>query len=236
MVRHVSFCALDPGNMGRTYKYRERFNNAVFISPKRDFLFTKSEKCANVTMRRSLQNLVAERCLPPNFDDIDRWFAPLLQPSDLRLWPIDQINEIPFKFAVVRNPYIRLLSYYLSAPRDHFGKLLGTDETMDFATFISIVAQQQPEEMNPHWRVQYNNLFCDVIAYDQFMCFENLEEELNAFLRRYTSKPEIRSAHKNQGRAGDKLAAYYTPELVARVREKYAIDFEYFGYPLELPA
>jgi hypothetical protein len=235
MVRHVTFCALDPANLGRTYKYRERFNNAMFISPKRDFLFTKCEKCANVTMRRSLQNLVAERPLPSDFDDIDRWFAPLLQPSDLGLWRIAQINEIPFKFAVVRNPYSRLLSYYLSAERKNFRKLLGTGSDMDFGTFIAIVTKQRPEEMNPHWRVQYHNLFCDVIEYDRFLRFENLEEELKAFMKRYAREPEIRSVHKNQGNAGQKLAAYYTPELETLVREKYAMDFEFFGYPRELP-
>jgi hypothetical protein len=235
MIRHVAFCALDPAGLGRTYKYRERFNNAVFISPKRDFLFTKCEKCASVTMRQSLQNLVAEKSLPPSVGDTNRWFAPLLQSSDLGLWRIAQINEIPFKFAVVRNPYTRLLSYYLSAPRDHFGKLLGTDESMDFATFITIITKQQPEEMNPHWRVQYHNLFCDVIKYDRFLRFENLEEELSAFMKRYSTNPEIRSVHKNQGRAGQQLAEYYTPELEKLVREKYAVDFEFFGYPLDLP-
>jgi hypothetical protein len=235
MVRHVTFCTLDPAGLGRTYKYRERFNNAVFISPKRDFLFTKCEKCANVTMRRSLQNIVAETSLPGSFDDIDRWFAPLLQPSDLRLWRIGHINEIPFKFAVVRNPYTRLLSYYLSAPRKHFRMFLGTDEKLNFETFLKIVAKQEPAEMNPHWRVQYDNLFCDVIVYDYFMRFENLEEELNALMLRYTHNPEIRSVHKNQGRAGEKLVAYYTPELEKLVRDKYEIDFEFFGYPVDLP-
>jgi hypothetical protein len=41
--------------------------------------------------------------------------------------------------------------------------------------------------------------------------------------------------HKNQGNAGQKLAVYYTPELERLVREKYMIDFEFFGYPLDLP-
>jgi hypothetical protein len=235
MISHVTFCALDPTNMGRTYKYRERFNNAVFISPKQDFLFTKCEKCANVTMRQSLQNLVAEKALPPDFDDTDRWFAPLLQPSDLGLWRIALLNEIPYKFAVVRNPYTRLLSYYLSADRKNFRRLLGTGRDMDFATFITIITQQQPDHMNPHWRVQYYNLFCDLIEYDHFLRFENLEEDLRSFMMRYSRNPEIRSVHKNQGNAGKKLAAYYTPELERSVREKYMIDFEFFGYPLELP-
>ncbi|MFO7479084.1 MAG: sulfotransferase family 2 domain-containing protein [Methyloceanibacter sp.] len=236
MVRHVSFCALDPASMGRSYKYRERFNNAVFISPKREFLFTKCEKCANVTMRRSLQNLVAERPLPPSFDDTDRWFAPLLQPSDLGLWRIDQINDIPFKFAVVRNPYSRLLSFYLNVRRESYSKALRGSTDMDFETFVDLVTSQTVEEMDPHWRVQYHNIFCDVIRYDHFARFENLEAELQTIMARYAPQTsEIRSVHKNQSNAGTKIATYYTAAIGKKVREKYAIDFEFFGYPLELP-
>ena len=42
--------------------------------------------------------------------------------------------------------------------------------------------------MNPHWRVQYHNIFCDVIKYDHFLRFENLEEELAAIMSRYGKK------------------------------------------------
>lgn len=236
IIRHLGFCFRDPAKLGGSYKRRERFNNAVFISPSRDFLFTKSEKCANVTMRRSLQNLVATKPLPPHFKDVDRWFAPLLQPSDLRLGHIAEINAIPYKFAVVRNPYSRLLSYYLNAKRRNFPHLLGADKNMDFPAFVNLVVRQEPEEMNPHWRVQYHNLFCEVIKYDHFARFEQLEEELEAFMSRYRSNAEIRSVHKGQSGAGRQVATYYTPEIAKLVRDKYAIDFEYFGYPTELDA
>ena len=128
--------------MGGSYKRRERFNNAVFVSPKREFLYTKCEKCANVTLRRSLQNLVAEKALPESMSDIDHWRAPLLQPSDLKLTRIKSINDIPFKFAVVRNPYSRLLSFYLGAKPENYRKVLGTSEKpRAFGEFVDVVSK-----------------------------------------------------------------------------------------------
>jgi hypothetical protein len=55
-------------------------------------------------------------------------------------------------------------------------------------------------------------------------------------MARYSRQPpEIRSVHKDQSNAGQKIAAYYTAEIATQVRDKYAIDFEFFGYPPELP-
>ena len=236
IFNHWRFCTFDPTGMGGSYKHRERFNNAVFISPKRDFMFTKNEKCANVTARKSLQHLVAGRPLPENFKDIDRWFAPLLQPSDLRLPRIDDINDIPFKFAVVRNPYSRLLSFFLNAKRENFVGKLRLHPKTDFASFVAEVTEQTPEQMNRHWKVQYYNIYCDVIRHDHFIKFENFEDEFRKVMARFGAKTKIRSAHKGQSNAGTRIADYYTPEITAKVREKYALDFESFGYSTELPA
>jgi hypothetical protein len=237
MIGHFGFCVLDPAGMGGTFKNRERFNNAVFVSPKREFLFTKCEKCANVTVRRSLQNLVAEKTLPASMTDIDRWYAPLLQPSDLKLTRIKSINDIPFKFAVVRNPYSRLLSFYLNVKPENYPNVMhGKTKPPTFGGFVDHVTSQSVPEMNPHWRVQHHNIFCDLIKYDHFLRFENLEEELAAIMSRYGKKQaEIRSVHKNQSNAGSKLAAHYTPEIAKKVQDKFAIDFDYFGYSKELP-
>jgi hypothetical protein len=241
IAKHIGFTLFDASGMGGTFKYRERFNLAVFVSPKRDFLFTKNEKCGNNTVRISLQHLAADKPLPANFRDSNRWFAPLLQPSDLGLKKPADINAIPFKFAVVRNPYSRILSCYLNkfAPgfrkREKYGRIVGGGADMDFATFVARVAEQKPEEMDPHWRIQYHNIFCDIIAYDRFVRFENMDEEFGAILRQFSPGAAIRNVRKGQYRAGEKIAAYYTPQIARTVRDAFAIDFETFGYSEDLP-
>jgi dermatan 4-sulfotransferase 1 len=135
----------------------------------------------------------------------------------------------------VRNPFSRLLSFYLNVRRQSYSKAIGGSTDMDFDTFVNYVTLQTTEEMDPHWRVQYYNIFCDVIQYDHFARFENLEDELRTIMARYSSQPEIRSVHKDQSNAGKKIAAYYTAEIAKKVRDKYAIDFEFFGYPATLP-
>jgi Sulfotransferase family len=243
LAGHVRFCLADPAGLGHGYSYRERFNNAVFISPKRDFLFTKNEKCGNNTARMTLQGLAAGRPLPRNFSDTNRWFAPLLMPSDLGLRAIGDINRaIAFKFAIVRNPYTRLLSCYLNkfhtkkGRRDPLQRALKVgDEDLSFGDFVARVAEQSAWQMDPHWRIQHDNIFCDVIGYDRFVRFENLDEALGEILARFSTTPVIRNVRKGEFNAGRKVAEFYTPEIAAAVRRKFAIDFETFGYPDALP-
>jgi Sulfotransferase family len=242
IAKHIGFCLFDTSGMGATFKARERFNLAVFVSPKRDFLFTKNEKCGNNTVRMTLQHLAAEKPLAADFRDSNRWFAPLLQPSDLGLKEVGAVNAIPFKFAVVRNPYTRILSCYLNkfAPgfrkREKYGRIAGGGADIDFATFVSQVAAQTPDEMDPHWRIQYHNIFCGIIRYDRFVCFESMDAEIGAIVRQFSPGAPIRNVRKGQYRAGEKIAEYYTPAIARMVHDTFALDFETFGYADELPA
>ena len=240
-INYLRFCLLDTAGFGGSYEERERFDSAVFISPKRDFLFTKNEKCGNNTARMSLQRLAAEKPLPANFRDVNRWAAPMLLPSDLSLRTIEELNEvIPFKFAIVRNPYARLLSCYLSkfagnAAKETLARRLGVSGPISFADFVGKVCQQTPLEMDPHWRVQYFNIFCDRLRYDQFVKFENYDSEFGALMIRFFGKSGIQNVRKGPQQAQTKLADYYTPALAAAVEEKYALDFQTFGYSRVLP-
>jgi hypothetical protein len=239
LINYLRFSHLDSGHFGSTYRERERFNSAIFISPKRDFLFTKNEKCGSNTARMTLQHLAAEKPLPPNFRDVNRWTAPMLQPSDIRLTRVEDLNGmIPFKFAIVRNPYARLLSCYMSKfagkPKPTLGKRLGTESALSFPDFVARVCRQEPLEMDPHWRVQYLNIYCDRLHYDYFVRFERYEEEFNELMLRFFGRTGIRSVRKGAKRAELKLGEYYTAELALAVRDKYAIDFETFGYSTDL--
>lgn len=243
LVNYLRFSHMDSAHFGGSYEQRERFNTAVFISPDRDFLFTKNEKCGNNTARRTLQNLASPKPLPKDFRDVNRWAYPMLLPSDLGLKRVEELNTaIPFKFAIVRNPYARTLSCYLDKFSHEqvnptaLGKRLGADQPVDFAGFIERICAQTPAQMDPHWRIQYHNLYCDRIRYDQFVKFENYEDEFGALMQRFFGRSEMRNVRKGRHNAELKLAACYTAELARAVREKYAIDFETFGYPTELPA
>lgn len=241
-IRHVEFCLLDPAGLGGGYAFRERFNLAVFVSPCRSYLFVKNEKNASNTLRATFQQLAAGPGAK-RVNDTNRWNAPLLQPSDLGLRRISDLNSlVPFKFAVVRNPYTRILSCYLNkfAPsakkRRTFARRLGGSEDMDFAEFVARVARQKPEEMDPHWRVQTHNIYCRLISFDRLLRFERLGEELPELVARFSGGAGVLDVRKGHTAAELRVAEHYTPAVAGTVREIYAEDFARFGYSTELPA
>ena len=153
-----------------------------------------------------------------------------------------------FRFCLVRNPYTRLLSAYLdkiakNTPTKlnilhHLGLTeQAMDEPIDFPLFVDVACGQSPEHMDPHWRVQYIHTCQAHIEYHKIGRFETLDEDFRSILNILSPNAAsyLSTEQRHSTRSEHKLRDYYTPELRAKVRQAYALDFEHFGYPDQLP-
>jgi len=230
---------------GESAKMRARFNDAVFYSQTRGFVFPSNEKAGNTTLRKTLQQLEGGGKTPPFYRPLKRWTGPLLQPSDVADFSDVLRDRSVYKFCVVRNPLARLVSCY----RDKFEtasrgpsynkklrelKLDSRRNEAPFAEFVDAIARQDQADMNPHWRPQYYNTFMDLIEYDEIIRFEDFPEKLVGLVRRFYPEANQESVVKSGNRKAVISEAlvdqYFRPSLKRKAREIYAIDFDRFGF------
>lgn len=233
-----------PNPYGQNGVLRARFNDAVFISPARRYLYAANEKAANSTMRATLQLLEAGGALPAFYKPYKRWTGPLLQPSDVENFEALLTDSSIHKFCVVRNPYARLVSCYRNklerggfpAFRRKARELgLNPNQLISFAQFIHAIARQDQKQMNPHWRVQYYNVFMDMIRFDEVIRYEDFYSRFPKLVSRFYPEsgrqPEaVISRNRHNVNSNALIERYFTPELKAVVRAVYRLDFETFGY------
>lgn len=232
------------------YLSQELFNHFLHISLQYNYVYTVTPKAACSTIKSTLQKIeLGEDKVTNSFSHglHNRFYSPLLTPSQVGGFERFLDKNNPFKFCFVRNPYTRLLSAYLdkfiiSQDIAIVNNILETlnlpkcDETtfpnISFATFIYAVEQQDIAKMNAHWRIQYYQTFQDTIEYTFIGRFENFESDfsyvLSKLIPNYSSYYSVEQSHRTN--ANELLQKYYTPELIEIVQDKFAIDFEYFNY------
>ena len=232
-----------PSAWGETALLRARFNDAVFVSPSRRYLFASNEKVANSTMRVTLQTLEGDGVLPPYYDHFKRWTGPLRQPSDFKDFGAVLKDPEIYKFCVTRHPYARLISCFRnklepSARGRGFPKMmrqLGLDQHGDlrFDNFVEAIARQDQIDMNPHWRPQFYNVFMDRINYDEVIPYEEFAPRMTELVERFypEAKGQALSSANRQPTNSDALVnEYFSPTTKKMAQKIYAIDFEKFGY------
>lgn len=232
-----------PNPYGATPILRARFNDAVFISLNHSYLFASNEKVANSTLRATFQSLECNGRLPPHYRPFKRWTGPLLQPSDVRVFPALLGDSSMRKFCVVRHPYTRLISCY----RDKFEREprgagyrrklrelgLQQGKRVTFADFLEAVGKQPQQSMNSHWRIQYYNVFLDMIGYDEIVRYEELPRRLPSLVAELYPAADadaILSRHRQEQSSDELVDRYFTSGLKSLAQNIYAKDFETFGY------
>jgi hypothetical protein len=84
-------------------------------------------------------------------------------------------------------------------------------------------------DMNPRWRPQHVNLLHPLINYDRLGRLENFESDLER-IRAEAGLPDVPIEVRNASKQARTDSVYDNrPDLVRRVEQIYATDFELYG-------
>ena len=148
----------------------------------------------------------------------------------------EKISRYDRKFAVVRNPWERIVSLYHHADsiyaRTH--KSWYGQNKISWEEFLS---RMDNFRMTPdyYWKHPYdqwamqsdwitigNKITCDVLRY------ENIQEDLNEYFGK-----EIELEKRNVGVYNKHYIEYYTEEQKQKVADWFRMDIEYWGFSFE---
>jgi hypothetical protein len=158
----------------------------------------------------------------------------------------DQVTALLGKpiVSMVRNPYARALSGYLSKVGDrradedqYVWKIfrarfaLGEDEVPSFERYLELIESVPEEERDRHWASQRSNLLQPWAPIDRLFYLEHFTF-LNSYFDRFGIGDVARSGWGHRG-ATELFERYLTPDTAERIARIYATDFETFGYSLD---
>ena len=154
---------------------------------------------------------------------------------------LDMLNGAAFRFAFVRDPVKRLESAYLSkvlrlrrnrgraALQETLGLPVDPDEDVTLEQFVAAIEMQDPRRMDAHWRPQHLNLGHGLIHYDFVGRLETFAADV-ARIREATGMPDVPLPQRNASKTSATGLLDDRPDLLRRVRDIYARDFEVYGY------
>ena len=133
----------------------------------------------------------------------------------------DSLKKEYFTFTFVRNPYERCLSEFLYLKKVHADKVLNI-------TFLDYMKSEK--KIHPSLKLKFHDI--PMHFYTEGCNFigrlENLQEDFNIVCDKI-GIPQQELPHKNKT-SHKHYSKYYDEETKQIVAEKYAKDFEYFGY------
>lgn len=248
MKRWLSNIFRQAGTTERSLWTQSFLEQAVHASTTHRFVYVCNPKVGCSSIIWSLRRLEAgnPNMVPDTVGDIhDRSASPLL-----RLSRVDEFEHLLadsdcFRFTFVRNPFDRLLSCYLQKivrpthVRATLLRLLGRpidDESeITFEDFVRTIADQDPIDMDPHWRVQSVQTLQEHVSYDFIGRFESFDHDLASVGEKIApATSEFIYTEKRQA-TGVKPYHLITPPLAKIIHDVFEEDFRRFDYPNDVP-
>ena len=228
-------------------------NMHTHISLVNGYAYVEVPKAGCGTMKATLGGLEAARMNPGMVQRVQEAphnrlnATPFVKPFQL---PPDLLEEVLAgpsyrRFTVVREPASRALSGYIEkigqglkqsqpiveALEERTGRAV-RPEDVTLGQFLDIVGMQESRDQDPHWRRQADHLGLGIVPYDAVIHLEDLDASW-ARIGELTGIPDLQEEYfcRNSTGARTRMGEYYTPELLAKVAEIYARDYDELGYP-----
>lgn len=233
---------------------RELLNNQSFVSLKHRYCFMATPKVACTSLKSLLLHLEGlEPVYRPTLETKPNMVVHLRQAynfASLLTIPENLAREVLqssdyFRFAVVRNPYGRLVSawknkIYLEEPvfRPHIRKirkLFNLDtRPIPFEAFLDYVTSGDDRDSTgwTHWHPQVSLLFSRQLNYTHLGRLETIEATLDAFenhLSPMLSTP-LKLGLENASPSRGDWRELYNANRAAQAYQFLKVDFERFGY------
>ncbi len=203
----------------------------MFVSDSHKLVFVHIQKTGGITVDRLLNERIPD-------------LRGIVARHGFASWGMDELDDWDeyFKFAFVRNPWDRLVSWYsmvTTMPRE--GNELWRyvhDNSSTFEEFIYNCTDEVEIKEGVHYSFAYNQLDYVTDEHGNMLVdfigrLENFDEDIQEVFRRIGFELEA-VPHKN--RSGHQhYSTFYTPETEMIVRERFKRDIEYFGYEFERP-
>ena len=204
----------------------------MLVSHVRKFIFIHIQKTAGSSIETSLADITPDAIR--RFDDLPACMDPLkkrhLFASDLKRYLGDQTWKSYYKFAFVRNPYSRLVSWYnmcVERPSNEFMWLV-RQRAKTFSDFLDLthgLAKKTTFNQVDYITNETGNFLVDFVGR-----FETLSEDFSKICKQLDVNVTL--PHKSRGLVVD-YRAFYNTRTMRLVSERFSRDIETFGYKFE---
>ena len=196
----------------------------MIISPKYKFIFLATEKTGCTSVSNALENINDTKKIIGNLVPIYNYnylYSKHTSFSEFKNNYSD-FNDY-FKFAFVRNPWDRVVSWY------NFSKKIKNPDSHRNITgknFLSYIKEYEIIWANKQQTQSDFTKCCDFVGR-----YENLQNDFNIICDKI-GIPQQQLPHKNATNHKH-YTEYYDDETKQIVAKKYAKDIEYFGYKFD---
>lgn len=190
-----------------------------------DLIYVNSPRCACTSTKMMLADLMGVDGSWNN-SSIHKTFASGKLPNVRRYRDINMAKDSYHKFTVVRNPFARVVSFYVGKGDGKVARRwYGAQKGDTFKEFVKKIYDLGLDELEEHLIEQYEGFslrFMDTIVH-----LENYEKEIEEIKSRYDR--DVKTYWSNKS-GKDDYRKYYDEETREMVADLYSTDLERLSY------